>query len=764
MQNDDLTRKKNDQAAAVLDSLVADIRRVFLEDRTILSFKEYFNLVIDSPERHLRCSAQYLVDMLHHFGYDDLDLPYGKVKRFRLFDAPFGDTDRKVAGQEAVQEPLYRALANFAREGRVNKLILMHGPNGSAKSSICRALMSGMENYAHLAEGAVYTYNWIFPSERLQSQGHIGFGATDARKDVGETFAFIPPEHVDARVPCEMHDHPLFLLPQQSRLGLLRQLLPEPNANTPADPDAKPHTAISDYLRHGDLCYKCRRIYDALLANYDGDVQKVLSHVQVERLYLSRRYRRGIATIEPQLSVDARIQQVTADRSLASLPKSLQHISLYEPAGPLVDANRGLLEYSDLLKRPVESFKYLLSTVETAQVSMESFVLHLDMVYMASTNETYLDAFKEHPDFSSFKGRIELIKVPYLLHYGSEKEIYTPHVTKRVVGRHVAPHAIDVAAMWAVLTRMRRNDASLYPKEITEVIAALSPLEKLCLYDTGEVPEYLTTSEAKELRHLIPELYQETLGYPNYEGRFGASAREIRTALLNAAHHGGYKCLHPVAVFDELKAILASNNVYDFLSQEVVGKYHDHKVFLETTEQMYVGWIDDEVRDAMGLASEDSYQEQFNRYVSHVSHWVKNEKMRDVATGKLRDPDESLMGNVERVLISEGERKEDFRRAVIGTIGARSLDNPQGGMPDYAAIFKPYIHRLREDFFSSRHRVLSKLVQNFLRYTAGEGSGLDPKEAEAAASMLRVLEEKYLYCGACAHDTVAYLAKKRYAE
>ena len=105
------------------------------------------------------------------------------------------------------------------------------------------------------------------------------------------------------------------------------------------------------------------------------------------------------ATIEPQLSVDARIQQVTADRSFSALPKALQHISLYEPSGPLVDANRGLLEYSDLLKRPVESFKYLLDTVETATVSMDSFVLHLDMVFLASSNETYLDAFKEHPDF-----------------------------------------------------------------------------------------------------------------------------------------------------------------------------------------------------------------------------------------------------------------------------------------------------------------------------------------------------------------------------
>src|SRR3954470_18888724 len=103
-----------EESSQVLDDLVGDIRRSFLEDRTILSFKEYFNLVLEKPERHLRSSAQYLVDMLHHFGQEELDLPAGKVTRFKLFDAPFADGDKRVAGHEAVQEALYRALANFA--------------------------------------------------------------------------------------------------------------------------------------------------------------------------------------------------------------------------------------------------------------------------------------------------------------------------------------------------------------------------------------------------------------------------------------------------------------------------------------------------------------------------------------------------------------------------------------------------------------------------------------------------------------------------
>jgi predicted Ser/Thr protein kinase len=659
-----------------------------------------------------------------------------------------------------VQEHLYRIFSNFAREGRVNKLVLLHGPNGSAKSSLIRCLMAGLEDYSRQGAGALYSFNWIFPKHSL-SQERIGFGGSkEIPAAAGDSYAYLVAEDIDARIPCEMHDHPLFLVPNHQRNPLLSKLLPEPDAQEDSD---HPRTAISDYLRLGDLCYKCRRIYDALLASYDGDLHRVLNHIQIERFYTSRRYRRAAATIEPQVSVDARIQQVTADRSLAALPKALQHVSLYEPAGPLVDANRGLLEYSDLLKRPVEAFKYLLATVETATVSMDSFVLHLDMAFVASTNETYLDAFKEHPDFPSFKGRIELVKVPYLLRWRTEREIYEPQINPRIVGRHIAPHAVSVASLWGVLTRMRKCDASLYPKQIQSVIEALTPLEKLELYDDGRVPERLTSSDANELLHNLAALYKESLGYPNYEGRFGASARELRTALLNSAHHEEYDCLSPLAVFDEIRDIVSSKSVYEFLRQDVVGKYHDHKAFLAQTEQMFGDWVDNEVRESMGLATEQSYAELFGRYVNHVSHWVKGEKMLDVASGKYIDPDPGLLDEVERVLLSAGEESEDFRRAVISTIGARALENPDTA-PDYSQIFRGYIQRLREDFFTQRTSDLRKINEHFLKYTTDGEKGMEPKDVEQAKAMLHFLEQRYGYCVSCARDTVAYVLKTRYAE
>src|SRR5207248_8810097 len=101
---------------------------------------------------------------------------------------------------------------------------------------------------------------------------------------------------------CELRDHPLLLIPGELRRKLLAELFGSA---------AKSKEQVSDYLRFGELCHKCKQIYEALLTAYQGDFLKVLRHVQVERFYISRRYRVAAVTVEPQLSVDARTRQVT---------------------------------------------------------------------------------------------------------------------------------------------------------------------------------------------------------------------------------------------------------------------------------------------------------------------------------------------------------------------------------------------------------------------------------------------------------------------
>src|SRR5438067_128647 len=394
-----------------LQSVGEQVRHAFVGNKTILSFQEYMEGFFEKPRVHARDAARYIRDCFDFYGTTTAQNPGGPLRRFKLFDRPFdqgpsslqeGEGGAPVCGHEEVQNAIYRILNGFVRAGRINKLILLHGPNGSAKSSIVAAIQRALEDYSRKEEGQLYRFNWIFPSEKLV-KGSIGFGETKNGGSRVESYAHLEGEQVDARIHCELKDHPIFLLPRGERQRLLRE-------TTKPDDDFQ----LSQGILEGELCHKCRQIYAALLQSYNGDVLKVLRHVQVERFYISRRYLAGAVTVEPQMAVDADYRQVTHDRSHGALPGALQNLALFEPYGPLVAGNRGVIEFSDLLKRPLEHYKYLLGTVETGIARMNHFLLHLDSLLIASTNEKHLSAFKEMGDFASFKGRIELVRVPYL--------------------------------------------------------------------------------------------------------------------------------------------------------------------------------------------------------------------------------------------------------------------------------------------------------------------------------------------------------------
>src|SRR5256884_633807 len=405
-----------------LQNVGEQVQQAFLRNKTILSFQEYMETYFERPRVHARDSAQYIRDCFDYYCTATAQRPSGTFRRFKLFDRPFdlganssqeGEGGAPVCGQEEVQNAIYRILSGFVRAGRINKLILLHGPNGSAKSSIVAAIQRALEDYSRKEEGQLYRFNWIFPSEKLV-KGSIGFG--EVRTASGsrvESYAHLEGEQVDARIHCELKDHPIFLIPRGERQRLLRE------TTKPGD-----DFQLSQGVLEGELCHKCRQIYAALLQSYNGDVLKVLRHVQVERFYISRRYMAGAVTVEPQMAVDADYRQVTHDRSHGALPGALQNLALFEPYGPLVAGNRGVIEFSDLLKRPLEHYKYLLGTVETGVARMSHLLLHLDCALIASTNEKHLSAFKEMSDFASFKGRIELVRVPYLRTVGEERQGY----------------------------------------------------------------------------------------------------------------------------------------------------------------------------------------------------------------------------------------------------------------------------------------------------------------------------------------------------
>jgi len=747
------TEPPADTVKDLLVSLGTAVREDFTRNRRVMSFAEYLNLVVAEPLRQLRSSTQYIVDCFDHYGSETVKYPWGEVRHFKLFDAPWANGEDRLFGQEHVQNTVYRVLRSFQQDGRPNKLILLHGPNGSAKSTFIRCLGRALEHYSTLDEGALYRFSWIFPAQKA-SKGGIGFGGIAGQQSLEtiDSFAYLPDEMVDARVGDELRDHPLLLIPQDERIRLVDKVLV---------PEAKRLTQLSDYLRIGSLSPKNRAIYDALLASYHGDYLQVLRHVRIERFEISHRYRTSWVTVEPQLSVDATERQVTADRTLSALPPSLQSVSLFEYGGEVVGANRGMIEFDDLLKRPLEHYKYLLTTVERAALALSASTLFLDLVFLGSCNDIHLSAFREIPDFQSFKGRIELVRVPFILDVRHEEALYQERLREAAGSRHIAPHTAFVAGLWAVLSRMRKPQVERFPSTLAEVIGKLSPLDKAELYSTGQLPDDLTPDRARELASHIKDLWHESDSYPIYEGRVGASPREMQTVLLAASGSTRYEYVSPLVVLDEIVELTKQASLYEFLRQDVQpGGYHDHKKLVDVARGRLFDVIDDEVRAAVGLVEESEYARVFDRYVNHVMHALKKEKVRNIATGRMEDPDEGMMKEVERELEISG-RAEEFRQSMIAKIGAWSLDH-RGQKPVMSEIFSDLMRKLRDAYFEKHRKTIAKGISDLVMFLSGNEGSLAAEPRARAERALSMLVDKYGYTRESARDLVGALASLRY--
>lgn len=682
----------------------------FRAEKTVLSFREYVELFVEDPARHGRDAATYVRDMFDWFGTEEIDKPTGKVTRFKLFDAPWSTEHTRdsrepvLVGQEDLQGAIYKFISNFVNDGRANKLILAHGPNGSAKSTTAACILRGLEHYSTLPEGALYRFHWVFPS-RKTTRGAIGFGSaeevTAQGGDWDESFAHLGDDQIDARLVMELRDHPLFLLPHAERRSLLERWYGELGQTPPT------------WLLTGLLSHKNQQVFQALLLAEEGNLPRVLRHVQVERWTISRKYRQGAITLGPELSVDAGERQITADRSLSALPTALQATTLFEAHGELIDAAGGVLEFSDLLKRPIDAFRYLQLTLETGEIALPHQNVQTNVVMIGSANEIHLAAFREHPEFPSFRGRFELVPAPYLRNALEEQQIYDKQIVP-FMDVHVAPHATRVAAEFAVMTRLEKPSPDRYPAELAKIVKEVNVEHKMDLFSRGRVPEALDSDSKKLLRAALSDLFRESQATTDYEGKEGASPRTMRTVLLNAAQNRSYGYLSPFAVLEELDELCKQTSEYDWLRiKPQAGHYHDVVEMRATVRRRLLDTLDEELRKASGLVDEDKYRELFDRYVHHVSVWVKGETIRNPHTGDYEKADERMMREVE-ALLGVTAKNEEHRRTFISAIAAWAIDHP-GEKLSNDVVFPDLQKNLRDAVFKERKKPVALLVRDLVR-------------------------------------------------
>ena len=607
------------------------------------TFAEYVDLVRADP-RIARNAFERLYDMIMSYGVEEYEKGREKRKRYLFFKDPLGDGRDAVFGLEAPLRDLVNAFKSAAEGyGIERRVLLLHGPVGSSKSTIARLLKRGLERYSQLDDGALYSFSWVDLAD--DSQLH----------------------------DCPMNEEPLHLIPNRFRDEVSSEL----NANRV---DESRQVRI-----RGALCPFCRHIYAERLQRYDGDWTRVVQDVRARRVILSEKDRIGIGTFQPKDEKNQDSTELTGD---VNYRKIAEYGSDSDPRafnfdGEFNVANRGLIEFVEVLKLDVAFLYDLLGASQEHKVKPKKFAqTDIDEVIVGHTNEPEYRRLQNNEFMEALRDRTVKIDIPYVTTLANEIAIYEKDYNSETVRKHIAPHTIEIAAMWAVLTRLED------PKH-----AALTLMQKLKLYNGKSLPGF-TEENVNELR-------EEAVS----EGMFGISPRYVQDKISNAiVNHPDATSINPFMVMNELDAGLKHHSL--ITSEDTRARYRE---LLGVVKGEYDDIVKNEVQRAIA-ADEDALKRLCGNYIDNVKAYTQKEKVKNRFTGQPEDPDERLMRSVEEKIEVAESRKDDFRREIMNYIGALSIDGKRFEYHTNERLHKALELKLFEDQKDSIK--LTSLVSN----------------------------------------------------
>src|SRR5580700_6326922 len=608
-----------------------------------------------------------------------------KIVRYNFFKDELGGGQNAIFGLDIPLMRLVHVLRAAAEGyGPEKRVILLHGPVGSSKSTIARLLKQGIEAYSRTPDGALYTFTWV---------DLAGMGLSTIESE---------------RFPSPMNEEPLRLIPLEWRDKAIGEL-----------------GLSNDQHRvrvEGDLDPASRYIFQHLLTKYDGDWSKVMNHTRVRRLVLSEKDRVGIGTFQPKDEKNQDSTELTGDINYRKIAEygSDSDPRAFNFDGEFNIANRGIVEFIEVLKLDVAFLYDLLGASQEHKIKPKKFAqTDIDEVILGHTNEPEYRRLQNNEFMEALRDRTVKIDVPYVTRLKDEIKIYEKDFNAdRVRGKHIAPHTIEIAAMWAVLTRL------VQPKH-----ANLTLLQKLKLYNGKTLPGFTEDN--------VVELKREAIT----EGMHGISPRYIQDKICNAlVAHPEEGCVNPFMVLHELETGLRHHSL--ITSQEQMQHYRE---LLSVVREEYEDIVKNEVQRAIA-ADEDALTRLCSNYIDNVKAYTQREKVRNRYTGNYEEPDERLMRSVEeKIDIPEG-RKDDFRREIMNYIGALAIDGKRFDYKTNERLQKALELKLFED------------QKDTIKLTSLVSNVVDKATQEKIDVVKSRLTHNYGYCEVCSTDVLNFVA------
>jgi serine protein kinase len=641
------------------------------------SFEDYLELVRKEP-RVARTAYQRIYDMIVSYGSTEYTRNRDELVHYHFFDDPFEDGKDAVYGLDKPLMELVRIFQSAARRyGTERRVLLLHGPVGTAKSTIVRLLKKGLEAYSRTEEGKLYTFYW--------------------QPDDGE------------RMECPMHEEPLHLIPAELRPAIISELNDSRKDGYPVEIE-------------GDLCPACRFMFNQLLEKANGDWLEVVRQVRVKRLLLSEKDRVGIGTFQPKDEKNQDSTELTGDINYRKIAEygSDSDPRAFNFDGELNIANRGLVEFIEILKLDVAFLYDLLTASQEHKIKPKKFAhTDIDEVILGHTNEAEYRRLLNNEYMEALRDRTIKIDIPYVTRFSDEVRIYERDFSqKRVIGKHIAPHTLEVAALWTVLTRLEE------PKH-----ASLNLMQKLKLYDGRALPGFTEDS--------VIELQAEA----KQEGMLGISPRYIQDKLSNVlVADPSVSCVNPFMLMRELEAGLRHHSL--ITSEDQRNRYRE---LLGVVRSEYDEIVKNEVQRAI-TADEAAIKRLAANYIDNVKAYTQKQKVRNPYTGQDEPPNERLMRSIEEKIEIPESRKDDFRREIMNYIGALALEGKTFSWDSNERLRQALEMKLFED------------QKDTIKLTSLVSNVVDDETQEKIEVVKSRLIKNMGYCEVCASDVLNYVA------
>jgi serine protein kinase len=453
------------------------------------------------------------------------------------------------------------------------RLLLLLGPPSGGKSTLVILLKRGLEEYSHTDEGALYA---------LQGS--------------------------------PMHESPLLLVPSTLRAEFRETYGVE----------------ISGEL---SPLSKTR-----LEEEFDGDFMQF----PVERIFLSEAGRVGVGTYAPHDPTTADIADLVGS---VDLSKAAQYGDEGDPrawswSGAVYAASRGLLEMIEILKVKREFLYLLLTLTQENNVKVSRFpLIYLDETIIAHTNMAEFRKFLQEKENEALLDRMVIVQVPYTLSYGDEARIYKKLISAApaFMEVHLDPHALKVAAVFAILTRTHKSERE-----------GLDLTKKVRLY-AGEDVEGFSEAEIERIHIETPE-----------EGLTGISPRFVINSISNAITRSEVKSLTSMEVLLAIKDAIESDPRID--PKE---KRRGVDMLVLVRKDFYNRWVKEDVHKALFASFEDEAQGLLEKYLDEVEAMLDRREITDSITGESRSPDERFLRSVEQKIKISDAGKLSFRQEVV---------------------------------------------------------------------------------------------------